>query len=149
MKIRKAKKSDLKQYVNLVTKSNKEYQKIIGKKIKFTEKQIKKDFKEFTTSKNKVILLVEDNKNMVGYLVASLIINSYQKIGYIDYLFVDNSYRKKGIAKILVREFTNLLKKKKIKKIKLGVNIKNNVAINFYKNLGFKTYHYDMEKKIK
>lgn len=150
IKIRKARKGDLKQYADLVVKSNKEYQKITGKKIRFTEKQIKKDFNEFTNFKNKIILLVvEENKCIIVYLVAFFVINSYQKIGYIDYLFIDNNYRRKGIAKDLIKEFTKILRKRKIKKIKLGVNINNDVAINFYKNLGFKTYHYDMEKIIK
>lgn len=149
MKIRKARKSDLKEYVDLVVKSNKEYQKIIGKKIKFTEEQIKNDFKKYTSLKYKIILIIEDNKNLIGSLVASFVINSYQKIGYIDFLFIDNDYRKNGIAKILIKEFTKILRRGKIKKVKLGVNIKNDLAVNFYKNLGFKTYHYDMERKIK
>lgn len=149
MKIRKARKEDLAQYLKLVRKSHNEYTKIIDKKIKFTDTQIKKDFLEFTTSKDKIILIVEKDGLILGYLVASFFTSSYQKIGYIDFLFILNKFRRKGIAKNLVKEFNIILKKKKIKKCKLGVNIKNKTAINFYKDLGFKINHHDMEKKLK
>ena len=64
MKIRKAKKSDLNQYVSLVGVSNKEYEKIIGKKIKFRNEEIIRDFNKYTRSKNKIIL-VRDRKSVV------------------------------------------------------------------------------------
>ncbi len=149
MKVRKANKKDVKEYTKLVKKSNQEYQKIVGKKIKFTEKQIKKDFNEFTKSKNKMILLANGEDKLAGYLAASIFINSYRKIGYIDNIFIDDNHRKKGIATKLFDEFVKILRKRKIRKIKLGVNIRNKRAIGFWKNLGFKTYHYDMEKELK
>jgi len=149
MRIRKARKDDQKAYVELVSKSNREYQRIIGKKVKFTEQEIKKNFKEFTQSKDKTILIVEDNKKMIGYLAASFLINSYTRIGNIDFLFVNNNYRKKGIAKSLIKEFIKTLKSKNINKIRLKVNIKNKKIIKIYKNLGFNFYHYEMEKKLK
>ena len=148
MKIRKAKKTDIKQYVNLVLKSNKEYQRVISKKINFTRKDIIKDFEEFINSRDKTILIVEDNKKIIGYLVASIFISSYQRIGFIDFLFVSNKFRKKGIAKSLIKEFTIILKKKRIKRINLGVNPKNKKAINFYKILGFKLNKYEFGKDI-
>jgi len=149
MKIRKARKEDLNQYLELVRKSNNEYSKIIGEKIKFTDKQIKKDFTEFIESKNKIILIVEENKHIIGYLVASFFTSSYQKIAHIDFLFLSKDYRGNGIAKSLIREFIRILKNKKIKKIRLGVNIKNKPAIKFYKKLNFELKQYEMEKKLK
>ena len=42
-----------------------------------------------------------------------------------------------------------MLKRKKIKKCRLGVNIKNNKAIKLYRDMGFEIKHYEMDKKLK
>jgi len=149
MKIRKAKKEDFKQYLKLVKKSDAEYSKLIGEKIKTNKRQIKKSFNESITSNKKILLIAENNKKVVGYLVCSLYISDYQKSGEMDYLFVPKGWKKKGIGKLLIKEFIDILKNKKLEKCRLDVNIKNISAINFYKKLGFKIYQYGLEKNLK
>ena len=149
MKIRKARKSDLDQYTEIMVVSNLEYQKLLKKKIDFTRKQIRDTFREFTGSKNKLLFVVEEKKQLIGYLAGSFTINSYLKLGNIDFIFISKDFRKKGIAKSLVKEFTKFLKSKKVEKIRLSVNIDNKKVMNFYKKLGFNLYHYELEKKIK
>ena len=148
-KIRKANKSDFKQYLELVKKSDKEYSNIIGKKIKTNEKQIKKSFKEFIFSNKKIILLAERNDEILGYLGASFITSDYQRTGYIDYFFVSKKERKKGIGTLLIKEYINYSKKRKMKKVRLGLSIKNKNALKLYKKLGFKLSHYEMDLKLK
>lgn len=147
MKIRKATKKDFKKYLELVRISDREYSKIIGKRIKTIDKEVKKYFDKSISSKNHLILVAENNNNLVGYLVASLFIGINNKFGYIDHIFVSQDYRKNKIGELLVKEFRMILKKKKLSRIKLAVNIRNKRAIKFYRKLGFKTYSYEMELK--
>ena len=149
VKIRKVRKEDLKQYLGLVRKSNIEYSNIIGEKIKTNDKQIKKSFDETLSSNKKLLLIAEKNKEIFGYLTASFIISDYQRTGYIDYFFVSKKERRKGIGELLIKEFINYSKKRKIKKIRLSVNLKNKLAIKFYKHLDFEIKHYELEKRIK
>ena len=148
MKIRKATKKDFAEFEKLKKESIIEYSKLIKEKINLTEGQIKKEFGEFFTSKKRILLIVE-RPEVVGYLIGTLIISSYQKVGYMDDIFITKQYRRNGVGSSLINFFMDLLDKKKIKKAKLGVNLKNNKARKLYKKLGFKITHYDMERRIK
>ena len=53
---------------------------------------------------------------------------------------VDKANRRKGLAKEMLIKLFSLAKRKKLKKIFLEVSVKNKVAINLYKRVGFKTY---------
>jgi len=149
MRIRKTKKGDVKQYLKLKKQSLDEYSNLINEKIKRTNNDIKKEFNEFFSSQKRFLLFVEKNNEIKGYLIGSLIRSGYQKIGYIDDLFVSKNFRKEGAAKKLIEEFIKILKRNKIKKCRLGVNIKNNKAIRLYRNMGFEIKHYDMDKELK
>jgi len=48
----------------------------------------------------------------------------------------------------ILKEFISISKKKRIKKIGLGVRINNIKAIKFYKKMGFKIAHYEVEKLL-
>ena len=149
MRIRKAKKEDFEQYLKLKKHSLNEYSNLINEKIKRTNNDTKKEFNEFSSSKKRFLLFMEKDNKIKGYLIGSIIRSDYQKIGYIDDLFVLKNFRKKGAAKKLIEEFIKILKRNKIKKCRLGVNIKNNKAIKLYKDIGFEIKHYDMDKKLK
>ncbi len=149
MKVRKAKKEDFKQYLELKRKDLNEYSNLIGEKIKRTNDDLKKEFNKFFSSKKRFLLVVEKDRGIKGYLIGTLIVSDYKKTGYIDALFISKSFRKKGAAKKLMGEFIKMLKSKKIKRFRLGVSIKNTKAIKLYKKMGFEIKHYDMEKKLK
>lgn len=149
MKIRKAKKEDFRQYLRLKKQSLNEYSNLINEKIKRTNNDIKKEFNEFFLSKKRFLLFVEKDNEIEGYLIGSIIRSDYQTIGYVDDLFISKNFRKKGGAKKLIEEFIKILKRNKIKKCRLGVNIKNNKAIRLYRNMGFEIKHYEMDKKLK
>ena len=149
MKIRKARKEDINQYLELVKESNKEYSKIVGKQIKTNKKKIRELFYNSIKSKEKLILIAEENNQILGYLVCSFYISNYQKSCYMDYLFVQKKERGKGIGKLLINDINQILKNKKLEKCRLDVNVKNISAINLYKKLGFKIYQYGLEKNLK
>ncbi len=147
MRIRKIRKEDFKQYIKLKKISHKEYSKLIGEKVRISDDFIKKEFNDFFISGKRFLLIIED-KIIFGFLIGSIINSDYKKIGYIDDLFVAKEFRRRGIAKELIKRFIEILRERKIKMCRLGVNIKNENAINFYKKIGFKIKHYEMDKKI-
>jgi ribosomal protein S18 acetylase RimI-like enzyme len=149
MYIRKANKTDFDNYKRFrveclkdLVKSEKEASS------KPTFKQIKKEFNDILTSRRRFLLFAIENNKIIGNLIGTLLENVYEKSGYLDDLFVKKEYRKKRYGKKLIAAFINLIKNKKVKKIRLGVRIINKKAIKFYNNLGFKTTYYEMEKKI-
>lgn len=60
------------------------------------------------------------------------------KIANLMATFVVQSYRGKGVSKLLMDALIDQLRKSSIKKIKLGVNAKQQAAVQLYKNFGFK-----------
>ncbi len=150
MKIRKAKKSDFKQYLRLKKEEEKDYSKITKQKIKYPKDNIlKKEFNEQLSSRRHLILVIETNKELIGYIYGTFFNTSYSKGGYIEDIFVLKNFRKKGLAIKLINEFIKILKNKGYKKIHLSVNVKNKGAIELYKKLGFELYHYDFKKEWK
>ena len=148
MKIRKATKKDLKEYIKIKEGSLKEYSKLAGHKITLSKNKIKNEL--FESVKNpKRLILFSEGKEISGYIVGSFIKSDYSSMGCIDDLFVLRKFRKKGIALKLIKEFMKLSKKDKIKIIRLGVKINNKPAIKLYKKLGFEIKHYEMDKKLK
>ena len=150
MKIRQAKNSDFNEYLKLKREEEKDYSEFIGKKIPHPKDTVlKKEFKEALSSKNHVILVIERNNRLIGYIHGMYYTNPYSKWGYVEDIFVLKDFRRKGIATALVKEFIKILKKKGYNKLRLSVNTKNFRAIKFYKKLGFEISHYDMKKDLK
>jgi len=145
VKIRRATQRDFGQYLELKKCDILEYSKIIGEKINVAQDdQIKKEFGGMLKSRGYVIFVAEEDGRLVGYLGGSVIKNIWQYSGYVDDIFVTSDFKRVGIGRGLIKAFIGFLKTKKIKKCKLGVNVKNKNAIRLYKKLGFKIYHYEM-----
>ncbi len=150
MKIRKAKKEDFDDYLNLKRLEEKDYSKITKQKITYPEDNvIKKEFNNAIKSRKHLILFAIEDKKIVGYLHGTFFSNPYRKGGYIEDIFVIKEFRRKGFAKKMINEFIKILKNKGYKKIHLSVNTKNTNAIKLYKKLGFEIYHYDLRKEWK
>ena len=147
MIIRKARKEDFQEYLKLKRKEHDDYSKIINEKIKNLGRSIiKKDFDEFLSSKKNIIIIVEADDGLIGYIHGEFYNNF--KIGYISDIFVLKEFRQKGIATKLIESFIKFLKKRKYKILKLDVNMKNKNAIKIYKNWGFRPESIGMTKKI-
>lgn len=79
-------------------------------------------------------IVAEDGKKIIGYTIGQLRNNS----GEIVSLAVDPSWRQRGTGTKLTNFLIDRFKEKRIKEITLHVRTENEVAISFYKNLGFK-----------
>ena len=132
MKIRKAKKSDLRQIAEI-------YRTAYSEK-PYNEKWSAKNAKTRILScfKNCSLLVVEDKKEgIVGFSVYFVYNWEKGKTGYIDDLVVKKGFRGKGIGKELMGRVEEELKKKKVKEICLESNPKSRV-FSYYKRKGYK-----------
>jgi len=77
------------------------------------------------------------NNSIIGVCVIHKIFDEAE----IRYLSVHPLYQKKGLGKKLINQIIKECKNENIKRIFLEVSIKNQQALNFYKNFGFKTIY--------
>jgi len=149
MNIRKATKEDFENYYKLKKEEEKDYSQIIQEKIpSLSKKEYKKDFDEIFSSRKNILLVMEENKRLIGFLYGTKQGNKKNIKGYIEVLFVSKDGRRKGVASSLIKEFIKILKQRNIKKIQLSVNTKNIGAIKLYEKLGFEIFKHEMRKKI-
>jgi ribosomal protein S18 acetylase RimI-like enzyme len=73
-----------------------------------------------------------------GEICAALMIASSSIKGIVLEIGVIPKFRKKGIAKQMITNFLNQMKRIKAKEVILGVDLDNKPAINLYEKLGFK-----------
>lgn len=150
MIIRKATVKDMHNYCALFKQAIGNYSKMTGREIDYPrDSKVNEDFLKSVNDREKVYLLLEDGKSLKGYLVGNIIKTIWKQYGYIEDIFVLPSEQKKGFGKKLFKEFENILKKEKIVDVRLSVNLINKNAIKFYKGLGFKAVHFEMDYKIK
>jgi len=149
MKIRKATLKDSEVYAQLREENVKEYSKIIGKKITSSRNKAKKELVGIIKDKKRGLLFAQEKEKIIGYVLYSIIITEWNKFLYVDDIFVKKEHRREGIGKALIDKLIEIMGQKGIKKCRLGVSIKNNKAFSFYKKLGFKTMHYEMDLDIK
>ena len=80
------------------------------------------------------MIVAESEGRIIGYTIGQLKRESAEIIS----LAVDPNWRGKGIGKKLTNFLLEHFKEKGTKKISLHVRTENEIAISFYKNLGFK-----------
>ncbi|WP_176414563.1 GNAT family N-acetyltransferase [Photorhabdus luminescens] len=87
--------------------------------------------------KDRQMLICEDNKNVVGFIVISRgEVNRNRHLGSIV-LGVKKEYRNKGIARTLLDRAQDWSRKNGINRLELTVAIKNTLAIKLYLSSGF------------
>ena len=79
-------------------------------------------------------LIAQINDYIVGYILFWI---KEEDQGHIISLAIDKDYRRQNIGSKLVESAINIFKKFDIKRINLEVKTHNNVAIYFYKSIGF------------
>jgi len=90
---------------------------------------------------NHIILVAEDNDKIVGILISDIIFRIYYDPKYevrIREFYVMPEYRGKDVGKALINKLREIAQKKDIKMITAEFPSLNVIAINFYKNMGFK-----------
>lgn len=97
-------------------------------------------WKERSTNKNTITLVAKEGKELVGIVGAHW--ENYEKTKHIAHIwgmFVDKDYRGQGIGKMLMEEIERRAKQRgQTKKIKLEVVVKQEVALEMYKKLGYR-----------
>lgn len=153
MKIRKAKKEDLKIideiYLEgvideLRTQYPKRSKKDILKEINKYKKQRIVDFGKDIKDKNQYWIVAEVDKEIVGFGSSEI----KNKEGRLVLLYVKKFFRRKGIGRKLTEERINWLKKKGIKKVWAGMLINNKSSRNNLEKMGFKPVSIKLEKEF-
>ena len=99
-------------------------------------------YENYVEDPNKLIIVAEENKQIVGYLYAIVesVDNTYKyKVAKLDALYVQFDYRNKGIASSLIEHFKSWAKLKKVKKLEVNVCSDNIKAKRLYEKAHFKT----------
>lgn len=157
MKIRRAKKEDLKQLARLFLNLHKFHSRF-GKKyqlkpdtvcLKIIEKELRKYFRK---PKTRTILIYKESNKILGFIDFHTEKREYtiqDKAIWIYRIYIDEGYRKRGIAKDLIKEVAKKAEKKGIKEIDLTYVPKNRISTNFWRSLGAKTDSVNAIIKVK
>ncbi len=84
---------------------------------------------------NKYFSIASYNDKVIGFLLFSV---KGEGEAIIELLSISNEYRGKGFGKKLVNKTEEKLYELDITKLKVGTQLNNSVAINFYHSMGFK-----------
>jgi GNAT superfamily N-acetyltransferase len=140
-KIRTAKKSDSDEILHLL------YQ--LGRpkpKTKQEKSHFKKRIMDYLASKDKKILVAEENRKIIGLIsmVFTPRLNRKRQELYVPELVVAKKHRQAGIGKLLIDSCIRLAKKKNCFRIRLESGHQRKESHKFYKKHGFeqpaKTY---------
>jgi dTDP-4-amino-4,6-dideoxy-D-galactose acyltransferase len=99
---------------------------------------------------NKYFIITKRNDEVAGYVLFSMNIEDNSII--IELIAVDDKYQGQRVGKSLISKLESFMFKKGIKKIKVGTQIDNGIAIRFYTTCGFQyetcnsVYHLWMNK---
>ncbi|MAH51130.1 hypothetical protein CMI37_35260 [Candidatus Pacearchaeota archaeon] len=130
MKIRWAKKQDLKEIVSIFMTGSKKRPYLQ----KWTKKKVTDNFKP--SLKKKELWVAVLNGRVIGFVLAGLS-SANKRIAYIDELWVTEKYRGKGVGKSLLAFVEGFYKKKGVNIIRFTAYIKSK-ASGFYKKLNYK-----------
>ena len=148
--IKEAVQKDIKEINNLLTdliQDERQYDENINKNY------VVKDYYEQFFEKQDYCIIVakEENNNILGYGFGFIVdCNSVydRKFAQLDALYVKPEYRKMGIAKRIIKHFTEWAKENKVLYIELKVCNSNSKAIELYEKEGFETDKKILKKKL-
>ena len=148
--IKEAAQKDIKEINNLLTdliQDERQYDENINKNY------VVKDYYEQFFEKQDYCIIVakEENNNILGYGIGIIVdCNSVydRKFAQLDALYVKLEYRKMGIAKRIIKHFTEWAKENKVLYIELKVCNSNSKAIELYEKEGFETDKKILKKKL-
>jgi len=143
MKIRNAKKEDLKEIVDIFVAESKKRPFLQ----KWTRKSATEDFKPFLKKKELWVAVL--NEKIVGFILVG-ITSSNKKIAYISEFWVRRNCQRKGVGKSLLEFIEKYHKKKGIEKIRL-TSYNKSKALDFYKKFNYKVSKEvsPLEKKLR
>ena len=115
--------------------------------IKKTNEELKKDLINVLKSSDEIILVIEINDIIIGYVKFKYNTKATKSI-WIDEIIIDNNYKKKGYGKILITEVTKFAEKNNCKRIELNCWSFNGDALKFYEKIGFIQQRIIFEKEV-
>lgn len=142
MKIRRLKDKEISKIIQLHKKSIFPLWKRL--KRDYSVKEVK-EYAGLTFKKGKVFGYF-DNKKLVGCV--GIVLDKKHNVGEVRHLLVHPKYQGKGIGRGMIH-FIEEYARRKAKKLRLDVLIKNNKAVGFYDKLNYRKIAFIMEKKIK
>ncbi len=153
MEIRKFKKTDLAQVLELCREVRQHHIDVLNGY--FTPQDDAAEQKGFLASldnENYIALVAVEGENICGYLLADITKAPYlvaQKVAHIGNFGVAKSQRRRGIGKMLMDNFMDICRAKKIDEVRLGVFNKNTGAYKFYEQYGFEPFEQRMQIMLK
>ena len=115
--------------------------------IKKTNEELKKDLINDLKSTEEIILVIEINNIIIGYVKFKYNTKATKFI-WIDEIVIDNDYKKKGYGKTLITEVTKFAKENNCKRIELNCWSFNEDALKFYEKIGFVQQRIIFEKEV-
>ena len=115
--------------------------------IKKTNVELKKDLINVLKSTEEIILVIENNNIIIGYVKFKYNTKATKSI-WIDEIIIDNDYKKKGYGKMLITEVTKFAEKNNCKRIELNCWSFNRSALKFYEKTGFIQQRIVFEKEV-
>jgi ribosomal protein S18 acetylase RimI-like enzyme len=104
----------------------------------------KKYLHEQISSRKALLLVAEDHKDLIGYLLAKIEerppVFELRRIGFISDTAVTGDIRNKGVGTRLYKESLKWFKKRNVDRVELIVATTNPISTRFWKKLGFKSY---------
>lgn len=113
-----------------------------------------KNFNKWFKLKSTILFVAEISGEIVGFIWGKIYKWNWSNrkpfdIAKIGDLVVLRRYRKRGIGKRLMNEFESLIKNKNICFIEINLILKNKLAYNIYRKMGYRDYTLTMFKKLK
>ena len=155
MEVRNAKKADIHELKHLVIKLFSKWAEIDPAdkldKSWFKKSKSNKFYTDLLKNKDKLLLVAEDNKKLIGYLLLETKFRDPflegNRIGYVSELYVLPKYRRKGISKSLLEQGNKWFKKKRFKWIMVSTHSRDKPAIRFWEKKGFKEFNKYFNKR--
>ena len=148
MNIRKANNNDIESIKKLENK-------LVENELKYDsrlENDSNKTCTKYINDEDTLILVVEDNDNIIGYLYGYVfgrrgLIKG--KCSVLDNIYIEDNYQNKGIGTELINDFKKWSLDKDIDYIEVNVYVNNDNAIKFYSKNNFISKIISMDLNIK
>jgi len=125
MKIRKGKLKDLEELYKILNETPELYGGNYEGEV-YRKKEVKSIL---TNRKTDLVLIAEEDKKIVGFLIAEM--SKKKESSYLADIYVKPYYRKKGVASKLLEEYENICKKMNIEEI-IGLTLKTNEKMHSF-----------------
>ena len=154
MQTRKARLADLDQVTDLAVALQKYHEPFDNSFAlrRDAKRGIKSFLKRNLYSKKSLLIVAEENRRIVGYLLATLAsrppIFKQRQYGFVMDAYVSEEYRGRGATKQMLSEAYSWFKKHKVREAVLTVHTENRLGIRVWDKEGFETVFLRKRKRI-